>query len=265
MFLDKLLATLRRDLLTATRYPGGWWIVLVGMIAELAGFYYLGRAIGPGFRPGGVSFFSFFLVGTGFYGYLITSATGLVNSVREAQATGVLEMLMSTSTSPVSVIILNASSEFLRRSLYFAAYIGIGLLVFNRSAIGANLLTCLVVFAASVLVAMSLGIAASAMQILFQRGGGVVWLVGVTTSLVSGAMFPVSALPSYLQSLSAWVPFTYALSALRSAMLNAAGVGEVLPAIMVLLLFSAVLFPLSAWLLSAAVRRARYAGTLAFY
>lgn len=48
--LDKLAVILRRDLLTALRHRSGFAITLVGLFTELTAFYYLSRAIGPGFR-----------------------------------------------------------------------------------------------------------------------------------------------------------------------------------------------------------------------
>ena len=58
-FFDKMRAVLRRDLLTAIRYRSGFALTLAGAIVELAAFFYLSRAIGPGFRPDGVDYFPF--------------------------------------------------------------------------------------------------------------------------------------------------------------------------------------------------------------
>jgi hypothetical protein len=60
--LDKLRAILRRDVLTAIRHRSGFAMTLVGVLMELAAFYFLSRAVGPGFRPGGVEYFQFLLV-----------------------------------------------------------------------------------------------------------------------------------------------------------------------------------------------------------
>ena len=100
--LDKLLAILRRDLLTAVRHRSGFIVTLVGVFMELAAFYYLSRAIGPGFRPDGVAYFPFLLVGTGLYTFFVMSAQAFLSVVQEAQQTGTLEVLMTTSTSPLS-------------------------------------------------------------------------------------------------------------------------------------------------------------------
>src|SRR5450631_4826704 len=101
--LDKLHAILRRDLLTAIRHRSGFVVTLVGVFMELAAFYYLSRAIGPGFRPDGVAYFPFLLVGTGLYTFFVMSAQAFLNVVQEAQQTGTLEVLMTTSTSPAEL------------------------------------------------------------------------------------------------------------------------------------------------------------------
>ena len=54
--LSKLHAILRRDLLTAIRHRTGFAITAFGLLMELAAFYFLSRAIGPGFRPTGPGF-----------------------------------------------------------------------------------------------------------------------------------------------------------------------------------------------------------------
>jgi hypothetical protein len=71
---DKLYAILRRDLLTAVRHRAGFVSTVVGLLTQLAAFYFLSRAIGPTFRPGGVEYFPFLLVGTGLYTFFVLSA-----------------------------------------------------------------------------------------------------------------------------------------------------------------------------------------------
>ena len=106
--LDKLLAILRRDLLTALRHRSGFVMTLVGVLGQLAAFYYLSRAIGPGFRPDGVAYFPFLLIGTGMYTFFVMSVHAFLSTVQEAQQTGTMEVLMTTSTpKPQNPIRLN--------------------------------------------------------------------------------------------------------------------------------------------------------------
>src|ERR1700681_3900583 len=140
--LDKLHAILRRDLLTAVRHRSAFVMTLVGVFTELAAFYFLSRAIGPSFRPGGIEYFPFLLVGTGLYTFFLMSAQAFLSSVQEAQQTGTLEVLMTTSTAPAELIILSSISAFAGNLLNLLIYIFAGAAVF-RVSIRANLLSSL--------------------------------------------------------------------------------------------------------------------------
>ena len=49
------------------------------------------------------------------------------------------------------------------------------------------------------------------------------WLIGVLVPLVCGSYFPPSVLPGWLQVVSAWLPQTYALDAIRRSVLGTSG------------------------------------------
>src|SRR5690349_3700379 len=100
--MDKMFAILRRDLLVASRYRGAAWLLTVGLLVEIAGSYYLAKAIGPGFRPGGMEYFPFLLIGAGFYSFLLDSVYVFVRNVHDAQMGGTLEVL-ATSSTPMAV------------------------------------------------------------------------------------------------------------------------------------------------------------------
>src|SRR5580698_7821872 len=154
--LDKLHAILRRDLLTAVRHRSGFIVTLVGVFTELAAFYLLSRAIGPGFRPGGVEYFPFLLVGTGVYTFFVLSAQAFLSAVQEAQQTGTLEVLMTTSTAPAELIILSSASAFGGSFANLFVYILAGVTVF-RAAVHPNILSCLVVLVLSLAIALAIG------------------------------------------------------------------------------------------------------------
>jgi hypothetical protein len=105
--LDKLYAILRRDLLTSIRHRSGFVLTLVGLLTQLAAFYFLLRAIGPSFRPNGVEYFAFLLVGTRLYTFSVMSRQAFLETVQEAQCTGTMEVLMTTSTAPAELVILS--------------------------------------------------------------------------------------------------------------------------------------------------------------
>ena len=263
--LDKMRAIARRDLLTAIRYRTGFLITAAGALAELAAFYYLSRAVGPEFRPDGVGYFPFLIVGTGFYTFLIMGINAFLHIVQEAQQTGTLEILMTTSTPAPVLIFLSAMSAFAGNTVQLLFYLGGGLLLAGSLPQSPNISGCIVIFGLSLAIAIALGILAAALQLAIQKGSALVWLLGSGIWFMTGTLFPVSALPKPLQVLAEVIPITHSLSGLRLALLQGAEFSLLLPDIAILALFSCILLPTSLLIFSYTVRRARLEGTLSFY
>lgn len=264
LILDKLFAILRRDLLTAIRHRTGLVVTIAGVLIELAAFYYLSRAIGPGFRPDGVEYFPFLLVGTGVYTFFVMSAQAFLTVVQEAQQTGTLEVLMTTSTDPAELIILSSVSAFAGTLTNLVVYLLAGVAVF-RASMHINLLPSLLALVLCLVIALALGIAAATVQVAFQKGSAFVWLLASGLWLLSGTLFPVGNLPYPLAVLARAVPFTYAIDAMRGALLEGQSVVVLARELGVLALFGLGLLPLALGALSLSLRKARQSGTLSFY
>ncbi len=262
--LDKLHAILRRDLLTAIRHRSGFIMALVGVFTELAAFYFLSRAIGPGFRPGGVEYFPFLMVGTGVYTFFIMSAQAFLSALQQAQQTGTLEVLMTTSTAPAELVILSSISAFAGNLVNLLVYFFAGVAVF-RASVHANFLSCVAVLAFSLVIALALGVAAATLQVAFQKGSALLWLLGSGVWFLSGTMFPIQSLPRPLELLARAIPFAYAIDGMRQALLDGKSLWAMAPTLAALAGFAIVLLPLALGGLSLSLRRARQEGTLSFY
>ena len=261
---DKIAAIVRRDLLTALRYRSAFLITIAGATAELAAFYFLARAIGPGFRPEGVAYFSFLVVGTGFYTFLIMSINSFVAVVQEAQHSGTLEVMLTTATPAPQLVILSTISSFSQNTAQFLIYVAAGLLL-AAAPLHTNVLASAIVFALSLVIVISTGLIAAALQLALQKGSAVVWLIGSLSWLMTGTIFPVSALPDQLRLASQAIPITHSLNAMRLALLQGADLNTLASELAILALFSSILLPASLWIFSSAMRRARLHGTLSFY
>jgi len=263
--LDKMAAIARRDLLTAIRYRTGFLITAAGAAAELAAFYYLSRAIGPGFRPEGVDYFPFLLVGTGFYTFLVMGINAFLVIVQEAQQTGTLEILMTTSTAAPVLVFLSAISAFAGNTVQLVFYLGAGLLLFGAPPQNPNILGSVMIFGLSLAIAVALGILAAALQLAIQKGSALVWLLGSGIWFMTGTLFPVAALPKPLQVAAELIPITHSLDGMRLALLQGANFAVLAPEIAILGVFSLILLPFSLLVFSYTLRRARLQGTLSFY
>jgi ABC-2 type transport system permease protein len=260
--LDKTVVIVRRDLLTTVRYRTGFLLSAAGAITELAAFYYLSRAVGPGFRPEGLEYFSFLLVGTGFYTFLLMGVHAFLQTVQEAQQTGTLEVLMTTSTSPPVLISLCAMSAFAANTGALLFYLAAGLLF--GAPLHPNFAASLAVFLLSVTIAVAIGLLAAALQLAIQKGSAVVWALG-SVWFLTGTMFPVQTLPKPLRDVAQLIPITHSLEGMRRALLEGASLSGVAHELLVLTLFAIVLVPSSLLFFSWTLRRARMEGTLSFY
>jgi ABC-2 type transport system permease protein len=98
--------------------------------------------------------------------------------------------------------------------------------------------------------------------IVIKRGQTIASVVIFGMSLAGGAFFPVSVLPSWLETLGRFVPPRFAFDGLRQALY--AGSGWETDAL-VLVAMSLVLVPASVWLLDRALIHSRRVGSLAQY
>src|SRR5258708_4136772 len=259
--MEKLGAIVRRDVLTTIRYRNGFLISAVGVCAEVLAFRYLARAIGPAFRPEGVDFFAFLVVGSGFYTFLITGVQAFLSTVQEAQQTGTLEVLMTTSTPAPVLIFLSAFSAFAGKCVHLVLFLTAGLVLFGVPLSHPNLAGVAVVFLLSLIVALAMGVFAAALQIALQKGSALIWLLS-SVWFLTGAIFPVGSLPRLLRWAAWFIPITHSLTGMRGALLLGRSMNELAPEILWLSAAALLLVPASLGVFSWVLRRGRRQGTL---
>ncbi len=263
--LDKLRAIALRDWLTAVRYHTGLWMQALGVLAEIVAFYYLASAIGPGFRPDGISYFSFVLIGTAVYGFVTTGAYGIVSSIQAAQTTGTMEILMTTSTPPSALVSLSAVSAFGSRIASFCGYLAVGMLLARGDFEHANWIAAMTVLALTLVMAIGVGLVGASLQIAIQKGLGIVQTIAAFGWFVSGTLFPISALPRPLRIVAALNPLVYSLDGIRKALILGVPLRSLSTEFLVLAAWSVALLLAGIFGLGFTINHARRSGTLSFY
>src|SRR6202167_3979710 len=262
----KIAAFFARDFAIARGYRGALLLETIEALFGVATFYYLSRFVeSPELSralPAGTNYFAFALVGFAFFDYLSVSFTAFDTSIEEARQNRTLEALLVTQT-PLAVILSgSAVYPFVALALRTCVYFAWGYLLFGFAPQGANWLGAAAILVASMLAFAGLGILSASYTVLFKRGNPAKWLVLGVSGLVGGMMYPVSVLPGPLRFLARLIPVTYSLQGMRAALLAGAGWGELFPSIAALLVFAAVLIPLSFALFAWALHRTKITGTL---
>jgi ABC-2 type transport system permease protein len=264
--LRKFAAFFRRDFSIARSYRGALVLETIEALFGVATFFFLSRFVeSPELDralPAGSNYFAFALVGFAFFDYLSTALGALDASVEEARRNRTFEALLVTQT-PLPVILTGSVLyPFAALSLRTCVYLGWGALIFGFIPRKANWLGALAILLASILAFVGLGILSASYQILFKRGNPAKWIVLGVSGLVGGMMYPVAVLPGPLRILARLIPVTYSLEGMRAALLGGARWGELWPSLVALLLFAAILIPLSIGVFGWALRRTKITGTL---
>jgi ABC-2 type transport system permease protein len=267
--VSQLWSFVVRDFRTETSYRLGFLTSLGGILFNTATFFFVSELIGdsarPYLAPYNSDYFSFVIIGVAFSGYFGVGLNGFARALREAQTTGMLEAMLMTP-APLAVIVSGSALwSYAFTTVRVLLYLLLGSLLLTLRLGGANYLAALVSLVLSTVAFASIGIIAAGIIMIIKRGEPVTSLFGAFASLVGGIYYPVEILPGWLQFFSNLVPVTYAVRALRLALLTGAGWAELSRDLLILAGFTVVLLPVSLYIFRRAVDVARDDGSLAHY
>jgi ABC-2 type transport system permease protein len=255
-----------RDLTIARTYRTVFVLEAIEALFGAAMFYYVARFVDtPELQralPQGGSYFAFSLVGFVFLDYLNASLDTFDRSLEEARDSGTLEHLLVTQASLPVFVAGSAIYPFVATLLRIVVYVAWAAALFGFPLHAANWLAVIVVLLATLLAFSGLGILSSSYLLLFKRGNPAKWFFLGVSSVVGGMLFPVNILPDWLQLVARFNPVTYALEAMRGALLGGATLAELWLPLTILFLSALLLLPVSMAVFAWALRRTKITGTL---
>ncbi len=262
-------AFLRRDYLLASS-PRFAWVWQVGSIVfAVPTLYYLGRLVQPAASPHlaafGSDYFAFVILGVAMATFLSATLTVSGAALQREGGAGTLEALLAMPTSPLTLVLASSCWHILIAAGQAAFYLALAGAVFGLNLSHANLLSAAVVLLIATSTFLALGILSASFVLLFRQPDPVLRVFAGASALLAGVFYPPSVLPPLLQYLGQFIPLTYALRALRLALLRGYAIGELKGEVGVLLAFLAVSMSLATVVLPWAVRQAKHFGTLTWY
>lgn len=265
----KLLAFLRRDVLVAWSYRLPFVTDWVAMILQAIVFGFVGKLIPSSALPtfGGepVDYLEFVAVGIAISSFLAVGLSRLMTVIRQEQVQGTLEALLLTPTAWSTIEIGSAFYDILYVPVRTAVFLGFTALLFDAHYHLSGVGPAAVVLIAFIPFVWGLGVASAAATLTFRRGGGGLGFVVSIATLGSGAYFPLSVLPGWIQRVAAYNPVAIAVSSMRGALLGGDGWADVWPAVLRLVPMSILAMICGAVAFRAAIARERRRGTLGLY
>jgi ABC-2 type transport system permease protein len=263
--LRTVWALITRDFLIARSYRLALGLDVILGALNLLVYFFISKTFGnpdPASLGAAPSYFAFAAVGVAMTTVINAATASVSTRVREEQLTGTLEAIVSQPISPTSLAAGTSGLPFMGAAVRATVYLSIGVLLFNLDLPNADWPGAVAVLVASGLALSSLGIAAAAMVMVVKRGDIVVSLAVFALGLFSGALFPISVLPDWLQPIAKLMPTRFSFDGLRSALFSGGDWGT---DVLVLCAYAVVLLPAALWAFSAALRWARRSGSIAEY
>jgi ABC-2 type transport system permease protein len=262
-------AFFKRDLSLNLSYRTFFFLSSFGIFFSVASTYFMSKMFGNSLvsqlSEYGGDYFAFALIGVAFYGYLIVSLTNYSQSIRDGQVQGTLEIMLLSPTRLSSILLSSSLFSYSFTTLNVVVYLLAGTLIFHFDISQANVLTSLVVLLLSVTSFSGIGILSAALVLVVKKGDPVATIYGAISTLLAGVYYPVSVLPGPLVIVSKFIPLTYALDAMRLAMLKGYSIYQVRYDLLFLLGFTVILTPLSLLVFRLALKRAKKEGSLVHY
>ncbi len=266
-FLRGLTALLERDWAEHLSYKASVLVDAGVALAHVVTYFFISRLLPAGASPYlaryGGSYFPFALIGIAFAQYHRAALSGLSSALAREQDGGTLELIWLSPAGLPGVLAAGWLWEFFWVTARVALYLAAGAILFGVDFSRASFTSA----AATLFLTMSslagLGLMSAGFLLVYKRGDPVSYLLDGATRLLSGVYFPVALLPAWLAVASKALPFTFALEALRRAILEGAGLRGLGLELGVLAGWTVVALPLGLWLFGKAVERARRDGSLA--
>lgn len=260
-------AFIRMGYLTSAAYPLSFASDQLATLAPVVTYYFVARLIQvPSANVAG-DYYTFVIIGFLAARLLAGGLRGLGEELEDAVREGRFESLL------IQPVPWRALPFGLVQWPIIWRLVNTALVAVLAVALGANfqlgsIPVAIVVILLGATATMAIGNLAAGVKLLAKRTDPILTFYGIAVLIFAGVTYPVELLPHYVRIFSYAIPETYVISALRKLLMPR---GESLPGpsatsvVIGLLVFNAIVFPLSLWVFGRVLEYGRKTGLLGGY
>lgn len=263
-----VLALMRAAWLSATSYRLATIFSFAGLLASVVPIYFIANAVqsvaSASIRLEGGNYFGFVVTGIAATYVLSSAVSAIPGALAGSIGSGTFESLLVTRTS-LPVLLVGMAAYPLAQSLLRALLLVVGAAVIGVDVAWTMLPVVALIVALMVVAYGAIGLVAASLVLVFRTSGPLLTAVIAGSGLLGGVYYSTTVIPGWLQTVSGFIPLTYALRASRRLLLGNASIAEVGGDVALLGLIAASGLAAGAVVFEAALRYARRAGTLSQY
>ncbi len=271
--LRALGAVVRREWTIFMRYPS--WIIALFIWPLIFPMMYIltARALsgpdGSGLQvflktTGATEYIGYIIVGTTVWMWQNIVLWDIGFALRNEQMRGTLESNWLSPTWRFAYLLGHTGPQLVSMFM-FVAITALEFGLFFGVRLNGNPWMIVLMMLAAIPAIYGLGFAFASLVITLKEANAFVFLVRGLVMIFCGITFPVSLLPGWMQTISKFLPQTYLIHGMRAAAFTNAGIPELLPDLIPILLFGAFWLAAGYSLFVWMERRARINGAIGQY
>jgi ABC-2 type transport system permease protein len=193
-----------------------------------------------GVVSGGGSYIEFIIPGLLMMNVITSLMTGLPRAIAYEKDTGTLAGFLAAPISRVSIIGGKALGHMIRGLIQATVSLALAIILFGVTIQGDLVLVMLTLFL-GVYSFVGLGIALTSIAEDEETAAMIMMTLTFPMIFLSGVFFPIQMMPDFMQTISHWLPFTYAVDAMRRIMIFGVGLTDVATDMAILIAFGTVM------------------------
>ncbi len=267
--IRKLPAFLRRDLLVALSYRAVFVGDILSLLMQALLFAYIGKLVDastmPSYGSHQATYIEFATIGIAVGAFTQLGLARAATAIRNEQLLGTLDPMLSTPTQVETIQVGSVMFDLVYVPIRTAVFFALMVAFYGLSYEWSGAVPSLVILLLLIPSVWGLGVVGAAVVMTFRRGAAAVGLTGMFIALASGAYFPLSLLPEWLQAIMRATPMAIALQKIRDALVGGTGWSGIGGAAIVLLVWAVCSLAVGLLAFRRALARERRLGTLGLY
>lgn len=260
------MAFLRMSLVMELSYPVSMVMSHLSPLVTPILFYFVATLLPRSSDQFGGDYFTFVVVGLVANQMLQAGLASFGSSLQSALQQGQFEMLLVEPVRwrllPFGMVLFSIITKTIN-----TVFIVVLALLLGARFVWEGAPVALLVLLLGMTATLGIGILSASIRVLAKRSDPLLTIYQMAATILAGVFFPLDALPGFVRFFSWLIPHTYVIGAMRKALLpqTAALDIEMGPALLALLVFNLVIFPLSLWIFGRSLQFGRKLGVLSGY
>ncbi len=191
--------------------------------------------------PGNLNYFDFIAPGLLMMIVMMGAMTGIPRAISHEKEIGTFDGILAAPVSEMSIIFGKTIAQTVRGFIQGIVVIIIAVLIFGVTIQEGSLLLAFVLLFLGTFSFIGLGILLTSLANNEETATILMTVLQFPMMFLTGVFFPIQQMPWFMQDISKALPLTYAITAMRKVMILNAGITDILPEVIILVVFGVVM------------------------